>query len=137
MAMHQEDDSPLWDGSVELAKTLMNATIIAVPFMLFPKPIILLIQHSMGKKKSGDTISLLMRSLLQWADTDTVKSLSAVKFLSTRSSRRSSLCLALCPTQHHTFAFGHCRLHTNSSRLSSFKKHSRMAWKCRSHSMVS
>merc|ERR1711972_367972 len=37
MAMGQEDKAPLWDGSVELSKTLMLFTVISIPWMLIPK----------------------------------------------------------------------------------------------------
>jgi V-type H+-transporting ATPase subunit a len=55
MAMGQKDNFPLWDGSVELAQTLMKYTVCAVPFMLFPKPFIILYQHNQeeAKKASG------------------------------------------------------------------------------------
>jgi len=55
MAMGQKDNFPLWDGSVELAQSLMKYTVIAVPFMLFPKPFIILYQHNQAeaKKASG------------------------------------------------------------------------------------
>jgi len=51
MAMGQPDLFPLWDGSVELAKSLMMYTVLSVPFMLFPKPFILLWQHKQAEKK--------------------------------------------------------------------------------------
>eukprot|EP00440_Ansanella_granifera_P060760 gb/GFBE01065857.1/.p1 GENE.gb/GFBE01065857.1/~~gb/GFBE01065857.1/.p1 ORF type:complete len:809 (+),score=265.44 gb/GFBE01065857.1/:1-2427(+) len=54
MAMGQEDKFPLWDGSVELAKTLMMWTVAAVPVMLLPKPFVLLYQHNQEQKKKGD-----------------------------------------------------------------------------------
>lgn len=50
MAMGQKDLFPLWDGSVELAQTLMMYTVCAVPIMLLPKPLILLYQHNQSKK---------------------------------------------------------------------------------------
>merc|ERR1712051_601995 len=53
MAMGQEDKNPLWPGSVELAQTLMKWTVISVPFMLFPKPFILLMQHRAAEKKKA------------------------------------------------------------------------------------
>merc|ERR1712194_144120 len=53
MAMGQEDTQPIYKGSVELSKTLMVATIVSVPFMLFPKPFILLSQHNAKKKKES------------------------------------------------------------------------------------
>mmetsp|Transcript_66010 Transcript_66010/g.148341 ORF Transcript_66010/g.148341 Transcript_66010/m.148341 type:complete len:811 (+) Transcript_66010:104-2536(+) len=52
MAMGQQDDFPFFDGSVQLAQTLMKYTICAVPLMLFPKPFILLWQHN-KKQKDG------------------------------------------------------------------------------------
>merc|ERR1712061_450759 len=58
MAMGQEDHNPLWPGSVEMAQTLMKYTVISVPFMLFPKPFILLAQHNAAEKKkaAGDNL---------------------------------------------------------------------------------
>merc|ERR1712050_541028 len=54
MAMGQEDKNPLWDGSVEMAQKLMKYTVASVPFMLLPKPFILLAQHkAKGKKQEG------------------------------------------------------------------------------------
>merc|ERR1740121_768360 len=53
MAMGQEDKDPLWDGSVETAKMLMKFTVASVPFMLLPKPFILLAQHK-AKAKGGE-----------------------------------------------------------------------------------
>jgi len=50
MAMGQEDKNPLYPGSVEMAKTLMKFTVLSVPFMLFPKPLILLMQHKKAMK---------------------------------------------------------------------------------------
>jgi len=57
MAMGQEDKFPFWDGSVEMAKTLMKFTVASVPIMLLPKPFILWYQHSKAQK-SGDHIML-------------------------------------------------------------------------------
>jgi V-type H+-transporting ATPase subunit a len=51
MAMGQQDDFPLWDGSVQLAQKLMLYTVCAVPIMLFFKPFILLFQHNQKQKK--------------------------------------------------------------------------------------
>lgn len=52
MAMHQADvhgpdnaPNDFFPGSVALSKQLMLAATVAVPFMLFPKPIILMMQH--------------------------------------------------------------------------------------------
>jgi V-type H+-transporting ATPase subunit a len=53
MAMGQEDKFPLWDGSVELAQKLMKYTALAVPWMLLPKPFILLFQHKQAEKKKA------------------------------------------------------------------------------------
>merc|ERR1719162_1357172 len=53
MAMGQEDKNPLWDGSVEMATMLMKYTVAAVPFMLLPKPFILLAQHKAAEKKKA------------------------------------------------------------------------------------
>merc|ERR1712099_3527 len=54
MAMGQVDVQPLWDGSVHLANTLMKFTALSVPFMLFPKPFILLAQHKQQQKLKAD-----------------------------------------------------------------------------------
>jgi V-type H+-transporting ATPase subunit a len=51
MAMGQKDDFPLWDGSVELAQKLMKITAITVPWMLLPKPFVLLYLHKKKSKK--------------------------------------------------------------------------------------
>lgn len=56
MAMGQQDFNPLWDGSVELAQTLMMYTVLAVPVMLFPKPLILLFLHNRNAKPAGHEI---------------------------------------------------------------------------------
>jgi len=53
MAMGQEDKFPLWDGSVELAQTLMKYTVISVPIMLLPKPFVLLYQHNRKQSKAA------------------------------------------------------------------------------------
>jgi len=50
MAMGQVDHNPLWPGSVELAKSLMVWTVASVPFMLLPKPLIILYQHKQAVK---------------------------------------------------------------------------------------
>merc|ERR1719259_681519 len=53
MAMGQTDKQPLWPGSVELANTLMVYTTCSVPFLLFPKPFILLFQHQRASKATS------------------------------------------------------------------------------------
>merc|ERR1712060_70398 len=53
MAMGQQDDFPFFDGSVQIAQTLMKYTVCAVPLMLFPKPFILLWQHNQKQKKDA------------------------------------------------------------------------------------
>jgi len=61
MAMGQQDLFPLWHGSVELAQQLMKFTVISVPFLLFPKPFILLWQHKQAEKqKNNDGHHLLL-----------------------------------------------------------------------------
>eukprot|EP00441_Pelagodinium_beii_P047067 CAMPEP_0197621620 /NCGR_PEP_ID=MMETSP1338-20131121/2150_1 /TAXON_ID=43686 ORGANISM="Pelagodinium beii, Strain RCC1491" /NCGR_SAMPLE_ID=MMETSP1338 /ASSEMBLY_ACC=CAM_ASM_000754 /LENGTH=800 /DNA_ID=CAMNT_0043191135 /DNA_START=93 /DNA_END=2495 /DNA_ORIENTATION=- len=50
MAMGQQDDFPFWEGSVQLAQTLMMYTVCAVPVMLLPKPFVLLYQHNQAEK---------------------------------------------------------------------------------------
>eukprot|EP00931_Biecheleriopsis_adriatica_P080650 TRINITY_DN539_c0_g1_i2.p1 TRINITY_DN539_c0_g1~~TRINITY_DN539_c0_g1_i2.p1 ORF type:complete len:808 (+),score=197.60 TRINITY_DN539_c0_g1_i2:111-2534(+) len=58
MAMGQEDKFPLWQGSVEMAQTLMKFTVLAVPIMLLPKPFILLYQHKKAQSGSSEYDSL-------------------------------------------------------------------------------
>merc|ERR1712039_1099415 len=52
MAMGQQDNNPLWDGSVQMAQTLMKFTVLSVPFILF-------FQHKAAQKKKGDGHQLL------------------------------------------------------------------------------
>merc|ERR1711920_115102 len=59
MAMGQVDQQPLWDGSVQMANLLMKFTALSVPFMLFPKPFILLFQHKQQQQKNADGGKLL------------------------------------------------------------------------------
>merc|ERR1711972_268053 len=47
------------DGSVEMAQTLMKFTVLSVPFMLLPKPFILLAQHKAEEKKTASNGGLL------------------------------------------------------------------------------
>jgi V-type H+-transporting ATPase subunit a len=56
MAMGQKDTAPLWDGSVELEKNLMTITMLSVPIMLIPKPVILWMQSK--SKKHDDHVAL-------------------------------------------------------------------------------
>jgi V-type H+-transporting ATPase subunit a len=58
MAMHQPDDMPFYDGSVQTANTLMLFTVLAVPIMLLPKPFILLAMHN-AKKSDSDAGALV------------------------------------------------------------------------------
>jgi len=51
MAMGQEDKAPLWEGSVQLAQSLMMYTVLAVPIMLLPKPFVLLWQHNAAQEQ--------------------------------------------------------------------------------------
>jgi V-type H+-transporting ATPase subunit a len=51
MAMGQEDTMPLWEGSTDIAKLFMKLSMLAVPIMLLPKPLILLAQHKKEEKK--------------------------------------------------------------------------------------
>merc|ERR1712107_695510 len=53
MAMQTPDHSPFWDGSVQLASTLMMYTVLCVPVMLIPKPICLYIAHKVKAKNSN------------------------------------------------------------------------------------
>jgi len=52
--MGQQDNNPLWPGSVELAQTLMKWTVISVPIMLFPKPFIELYLHNKKKARTPE-----------------------------------------------------------------------------------
>merc|ERR1719498_471724 len=62
MGVGQTDEFPLWPGanggmsSVDLSGILMNLAMLSVPWLLLPKPILLVIQNSMSKKKGGDTL---------------------------------------------------------------------------------
>jgi V-type H+-transporting ATPase subunit a len=55
----QPDEFPLWEGtggsmsSVDLSTISMKFAILAVPWLLIPKPIMLYIQHKASKKGSG------------------------------------------------------------------------------------
>merc|ERR1712050_224560 len=50
-AMGTPDNAPLWPGSIQLAKTLMSWATLSVPFLLFPKPFILLyLNNKKGKE---------------------------------------------------------------------------------------
>merc|ERR1711948_156346 len=95
MAMGQQDNNPLWDGSVQMAQTLMKFTVLSVPFMLFPKPFILLFQHKAAQKKKGDGHQLLQDEEAGVAEASmvamaTARSLSSGRSSSIRSSRPSS-----------------------------------------------
>merc|ERR1719350_366383 len=57
MAMGQKDNTPLWNGSVELSQTLMMFTVASVPLMLLPKPFILLFQHNRSQKLAATQLS--------------------------------------------------------------------------------
>jgi len=54
MAMGQPDLMPIYEGSVDLSKSLMLYTVISVPFMLFPKPFLLLWQHNKAEKAKAE-----------------------------------------------------------------------------------
>lgn len=54
MAMGQADTAPLFPGAGAFAHTLMAVAISGLPFLLFPKPFILLAQHNKEKKKQGE-----------------------------------------------------------------------------------
>merc|ERR1711972_666718 len=51
MAMGQQDNNPLWDGSVQMAQTLMKFTVLSVLIMLFP--------HKAQQKNKGEGPQLL------------------------------------------------------------------------------
>merc|ERR1719221_506631 len=53
MAMGTEDPNPLFAGATQLSTSLMLGTVLTVPFMLFPKPFILLYQHNQQQKAGG------------------------------------------------------------------------------------
>jgi V-type H+-transporting ATPase subunit a len=55
MGLGQPDKDPLYDGQPEVQGKLMMLTALSVPWLLLPKPIILAIQNSGGKKvAAGD-----------------------------------------------------------------------------------
>merc|ERR1719272_2173156 len=45
MAMGQEDKSPLYPGAVAVSQVLMVLSVLSVPVMLIPKPLVLYMQH--------------------------------------------------------------------------------------------
>jgi len=51
MSMGKPDLQPIYQGSVELSKTLMLFALLSAPVILIPKPIILLMQHKAKMKK--------------------------------------------------------------------------------------
>jgi V-type H+-transporting ATPase subunit a len=59
MAMHQVDKQPLWEGAQGDSSVLMLFTVIAVPWILGPKPFILRCQHNAKqKKKAGADVAV-------------------------------------------------------------------------------
>ena len=50
MAMFGEDNQPLYDGATMLTRVLMVLTMVTVPCMLFPKPLLELCQHRRHRK---------------------------------------------------------------------------------------
>jgi V-type H+-transporting ATPase subunit a len=61
MGVGQTDEFPLWPAenggmsSVDLSGLLMNLAMLSVPWLLLPKPILLVIQNAASKKKGGDS----------------------------------------------------------------------------------
>merc|ERR1712137_546364 len=45
MAMRQKDKTPLWNGSDRTASVMGLLTVLSVPILLIPKPLILYLQH--------------------------------------------------------------------------------------------
>merc|ERR1712178_189632 len=60
MGVGQTDEFPLWPGtnggmsSVDLSGLLMNLAMLSVPWLLLPKPILLVIQNAATKKKGTE-----------------------------------------------------------------------------------
>jgi len=57
MGVGQEDTQPLWGGdftSVQLSTKLMYAALLSVPWLLLPKPFILLMQHNRKEKAKAE-----------------------------------------------------------------------------------
>jgi len=52
MAMFQPDATPMWPGADVTSKMMMAIAMLSIPFLLFPKPIIIYIQHRMKKKNT-------------------------------------------------------------------------------------
>merc|ERR1712190_701705 len=50
LGISNADTNPLWDGSIQLAQSLMMYSVIAVPIMLLPKPFFLLAAHKKAEK---------------------------------------------------------------------------------------
>jgi len=50
MAMRQEDKSPLWNGSPGTASIMMLLTVLSVPILLIPKPLVLYLKHRKNTK---------------------------------------------------------------------------------------
>merc|ERR1719235_1617130 len=48
MAMGQEDKAPLYQGAIGVSQFLMFLSILSVPVMLIPKPLVLYIRHQSG-----------------------------------------------------------------------------------------
>jgi len=48
MAMGQEDKFPLYEGAIGVSQFLMFLSVLSVPVMLLPKPIVLYMRHSSG-----------------------------------------------------------------------------------------
>jgi len=65
MAMRQEDKSPLWNGSPGTASVMMLLTVISVPILLIPKPLILYLQHR--KKTKGKVHPIRSESDLEYS----------------------------------------------------------------------
>lgn len=51
LGLGSADTFPLWEGSVQTAVTLMQFTVMAVPIMLIPKPLLLFFQHRKQQKE--------------------------------------------------------------------------------------
>jgi V-type H+-transporting ATPase subunit a len=67
MAMHQVDQAPLFPGAQDLASELMLLAVIAVPWILIPKPFIMKAQletPSKTTKKSGGALRTIVWLLL-------------------------------------------------------------------------
>jgi len=63
MTMQQPDSEPLWPGAIEVSATMVTLTMLAVPIIMIPKPLILLFKHkkkmqTLGRNKGEAELDL-------------------------------------------------------------------------------